>query len=154
TFDADGERIRRCVESALRALKVERLSVFLLFWVQSWERVTADVLEALDQLKLEGKIAVFGLSTHSRPLALEALDNGWEPVMVRHSAGHRGAESEIFPRAATRGTSLITFSNPCYGRLLEPRSGLPPPSAADCYRYTLSQPGVRACFTAPTTLAQ
>jgi hypothetical protein len=29
-----------------------------------------------------------------------------------------------------------------------------PPPAADCYRYTLTQPGVRACLSAPATLTQ
>ncbi len=154
TFEADGERIRRDAERVLRALQIERVAVFLLFWVQSWERVTPEVRAALERLKAEGKIAAFGLSTHSRRLAVEALDTGWDPVMVRHSAAHRGAEEAIFPRAAQRGTSLITFSNTCYGRLLEPQDGRAPPDAADCYRYTLMQPGVRACLSAPATLAQ
>jgi aryl-alcohol dehydrogenase-like predicted oxidoreductase len=154
TFEADGARIRRDAERVLRTLRIERISTFLLFWVQSWARVTPDVRESLERLKAQGKIAAFGLSTHSRALAMEALDTGWDPVMVRHSAAHRGAEEQIFPRAAERGTSLITFSNTCYGRLLEPREGLSPPSAADCYRYALMQPGVRACLSAPATLAQ
>jgi hypothetical protein len=154
TFEADGRRIRRDAEGVLRSLKIERISMFLLFWVQSWQRVTPEVREALEQLKAEGKIAAFGLSTHSRPLAVEALDAGWDPVMVRHSAAHRGAEQEIFPRAAQRGTSLITFSNTCYGRLLQPLNGMTPPPAADCYRYSLMQPGVSACLSAPASLAQ
>lgn len=154
TFEADGRRIRRDAESVLRSLKIERIAVFLLFWVQSWQRVTPDVRETLEQLKAEGKIAAFGLSTHSRPLALEAVDAGWDPVMVRHNAAHRGAEKEIFPRAAQQGTSLITFSNTCYGRLLQPHNGMSPPTAADCYRYALMQPGVRACLSAPASLGQ
>ena len=31
---------------------------------------------------------------------------------------------------------------------------MPPPTAADCYRYTLTQPGVWACLSAPASLAQ
>ncbi len=154
TFEADGQRVRRDAERVLRTLHVERLAVFVLFWVQSWSRVTPDVREALDRLKAEGKVAAYGLSTHSRPLAVEALEAGWDPVMVRHSAAHRGAEAQIFPRAAERGTSLITFSNTCYGRLLEPHAGLVPPTAADCYRYALMQPAVRVCLSAPATLVQ
>jgi hypothetical protein len=154
TFEADGARLRRDAERALRLLGIERLAVYLVFWVQSWTRVTDDVREALERLKGEGKVAAFGLSTHSRPLALEAIDAGWDPVMVRHSAAHRGAEAEVFPRALARGSSLLTFSNTCYGRLLQPRPGLSPPTAADCYRYTLEQPAVAACFSAPATLEQ
>jgi HEAT repeats len=154
SFEADGQRVRKDVERALRALKLERLAVFLVFWVQTWDRVTLDVRETLEQLKEEGKLASFGLSTHSRPLALDAMDAGWNPLMVRHSAAHRGAEKLIFPRALDRGTSLITFNNTCYGRLLRPQGDLPPPRASDCYRYTLSFPVVSACFSAPATLEQ
>jgi predicted aldo/keto reductase-like oxidoreductase len=154
TFEADGKRVRQDAERALRSLGAERLGLFLIFWVQSWDRVTPDVRAALERLKDEGKVAAYGLSTHSRPLAVEAMEAGWDPVMVRHSAAHRGAEERVFPRAAELGVSLITFNNTCYGRLLEPRDGRPPPSAADCYRYSLAQPAVRCCFSAPATVAQ
>jgi HEAT repeat protein len=154
TFEADGKRIRQDAERALRSLGVERLGLFLLFWVQSWDRVTPDVHAAMGRLKEEGKVAAYGLSTHSRPLAVEAMEAGWDPVMVRHSAAHRGAEGRVIPRAAELGTSLITFNNTCYGRLLEPRDGRPAPAAADCYRFSLAQPAVRCCFSAPATLEQ
>jgi aryl-alcohol dehydrogenase-like predicted oxidoreductase len=154
TFEADGQRVRRDAERALRSLKVERLELFLIFWVQSWERISPDVREALERLKEEDKVASYSLSTHSRPLAVEAMEAGWDPVMVRHSAAHRGAEEQVLPRAAELGVSVITFNNTCYGRLLEPRDGRPAPSAADCYRYTLAQPAVRCCLSAPATLEQ
>jgi hypothetical protein len=151
TFEADGRRVRRDCERALRMLRLDRLALYLLFWVQSWDRVSPDVREALDRLRAEGKVACYGLSTHSRRLAVEAIEAGWDPVMVRHSAAHRGAERDVFPQAAARGRGLLTFSATCYGRLLKPRGGLEPPTGADCYRYALAQPGVAACLTAPAT---
>jgi hypothetical protein len=154
TFEADGSRVRRDAEHALRALKIDRLAIFLLFWVQSWDRVSPDVRAALVRLKEAGRIGAFGLSTHSRPLALEAMAAGWDLVMVRHSAAHRGAEEQIFPRAVERGTGVLTFNNTCYGRLLKAHGERPRPDAADCYRYTLAQPGVTACLAAPATLGQ
>jgi hypothetical protein len=154
TFEADGKRVRRDVERALRHLQIEQLAIFLIFWVQSWARLTQDVREVLVRLQEEGKVAITGISTHSRPLAVKALQEGWGQVMVRHSAAHRGAEKEVFPEAARLGATLLTFSSTCYGRLLQPRAGLTPPTAADCYRYTLEQPSVSACFCAPATLEQ
>jgi aryl-alcohol dehydrogenase-like predicted oxidoreductase len=94
------------------------------------------------------------LSTHNRALALEAIDEGWNPVMVRHSAAHRGAEQSVFPAALATGTSLLAFNSTCYGRLLrQAADGMRIP-AADCYRFTLSHAAVTTCLTAPATLEQ
>jgi aryl-alcohol dehydrogenase-like predicted oxidoreductase len=105
-------------------------------------------------LQQSGKIASFSLSTHNRALAVEAMTRGWNPVMVRHSAAHRGAEQQVLPQAVVLGTSIITFNNTCYGRLLQPHPGSSPPRCGDCYRYSLAQPGVSVCLSAPATLAQ
>ena len=152
TFEADGDRVRRDAERALRSLGVERLAVFLLFWVRSWARVSGDVLAALQTLHDAGKVASCGLSTHQRGLAVEALERGWDLVMVRHNAAHRKAEAEIFPKAAALGAGLITFNATCYGRLFGPPDPGCQDRAADCYRYSLAQPGVAACLSAPATL--
>ena len=95
---------------------------------------------------------MFGLSTHNRQLACEVIHTGWNPVMVRHSLAHRGAEEQIIPLARETGVSLITFNNTCYGRLLD--AGPAAPSAAECYHYSLNQPGVGVCLTAPSTIDQ
>ncbi|MCI0703278.1 MAG: HEAT repeat domain-containing protein, partial [Planctomycetia bacterium] len=147
TFEADPAKIRKDVERALRNLKLERLSIFLIFWTQSWQRVTLDVREELEKLKANGMVQVFGLSTHNRAIARDAILEGWNPVMVRHSAAHCKAETEVFPHARERGTSILTFNNTCYGRLLDPSF-----RPSDCFRYTLNTLGVSACFTAPSTL--
>jgi hypothetical protein len=147
TFEADPARIRRDAERAVRNLKLDRLSVFLVFWTQSWRRLTPDVRAALEKMKADGLVQVYGLSTHNRGLARDAILDGWNPVMVRHSAAHRKAETEVFPVARERGTSVLTFNNTCYGRLLDPSF-----RPSDCFRYTLATPGVSACFTAPATV--
>lgn len=146
TFEAEPAKIRKDAERALKNLRLDRISIFLIFWTQSWQRITDDVREELERLKAAGKVQVFGLSTHSRPLAAESIRDGWNPVMVRHSAAHRKAETEVFPTAIERGTSVITFNNTCYGRLLSPEF-----RPSDCFRFTLNTPGVSACFTAPST---
>lgn len=154
TFEADPARIQKDVDRALDKLQLEQITVFLLFWTRSWNRITDSVREMLERLQHAGKIGTYGLSTHSRTLAMEAIETGWNPVMVRHSAAHRGAESLIFPKAKERGTDLLTFNNTCYGRLLEAfpeESGL---TAADCYRYTHSFDAVTACWSAPGTLEE
>ncbi len=147
TFEAEPAKIRGDVERAVRNLQLERLSVFLIFWTQSGQRLTHDVRAELDRLKRDGLVQVYGLSTHNREIARDVIHEGWDPVMVRHSAAYRKAETDVFPHARERGTSIITFNNTCYGRLLD--SSFRP---SDCYRFTLNTPGVTACFTAPATL--
>lgn len=147
TFEAEPAKIRRDVERALRNMKLERLGVFLVFWTQSWQRITPDVRLELEKLKSDGLVQVYGLSTHNRGLARDAIGEGWNPVMVRHSAAHRKAETEVLPYAREQGTAVLTFNNTCYGRLLHPSF-----RPSDCFRYTLNTPGVSACFTAPSTL--
>jgi aryl-alcohol dehydrogenase-like predicted oxidoreductase len=151
TFAAEPSAVRRDLDEALRQLRLERLGVFLLFWVRSAARWSDEVLGALDDVRQAGLARAVGLSTHQRPLALAALRDGWEVVMVRHSLAHPGAEAEVLPEALARGAGVLTFSALCHGTLLRREAGVP---AADAYRYTLSQPGVSACWSAPRTLRQ
>jgi len=154
TFEATPQRIRADVDRALRTLGIEQISMFLLFWVRSWQRISDEVLAEIESLTQFGKIAAHGLSTHNRTLAMQAMERDWNPVMVRHSAAHRGAEEAVFGHAVQHDVKLITFNNTCYGRLLQSDGENPPPTAADCYRFSLSQPGVSLCWTAPSTCEQ
>lgn len=156
TYYAGADGIRADVERTLKQLRFDFIDVFLLFWVRSSERVSAEDFGVLDDLRSEGKVRTFGFSSHDRAICMNALQRApWPVLMTRHSAAHPGAEEKVFPFAMERGTGLLTFTATCYGRLLRPtaeteESGLVAlPTAADCYRYSLSQPGVSACLTAP-----
>ncbi|WP_338864740.1 aldo/keto reductase [Myxococcus stipitatus] len=154
SYHSGAGALRRDVESALRRLRTSWLDVFLLFWVRAPERLSDEDFATLEALRAEGKLRAFGFSTHLRELARDALTrHPWPVVMTRHSAAHPGAETAFFPEAQRRGTGVLTFTTTCYGRLLRPVPGTPPdaplPSAVDCYRYSLSQPGVSASLTAP-----
>ena len=106
TFEADPKRIRKDAERALRRMRIDQLALFLLFWVRSWQRIDDEVRKTLDDLQQSGQVAMVGLSTHSRPFAIEAMESGWNPLMVRHSAAHRGAEQKVLPLAAEQGTGV------------------------------------------------
>jgi aryl-alcohol dehydrogenase-like predicted oxidoreductase len=157
TFNAHRAGIEHDLELALRRLGRDRIDVFLLFWARSAARLSRESFELLQRLKAAGKIGAAGFSTHDRALAAAALEqHPWDVVMIRHSAAHPGAEDQLLPLAQEKGVGVLTFSALCYGRLLKrvegERSislGGDPPTAADCYRYSLSQPGVTACISAP-----
>ena len=147
TYHADAASIRADVERALRKLRREALDVFLLFWTRSPARLDDQAFGVLDELRREGKLRAVGFSTHHRELAREAIERTpWDVVMIRHSAAHPGIETALLPTARERGTAIVTFSALCYGRML---SGPNAPTASECYRYSLSQPGVTACISAP-----
>ena len=143
-------RSRHDVERALRALRRDTLDAFLLFWTRSPARLDAAAYAALDQLRREGKLRAVGFSTHHRDLARAAIaarapiDRPWDVVMIRHSAAHPGIETELLPAARAANTAIVTFSALTYGRML---AGAGAPTPAECYRYSLAQPGVTACIT-------
>jgi hypothetical protein len=89
TFAADARTIRQDAEQALQALGIERLGIFVLFWVRSAGRLHEEALEALDELRSSGKVRTVGLSTHLRDLACDAIADGWPVLMVRHSLAQR-----------------------------------------------------------------
>ena len=151
SFHADRAGIEADVELARRRLERDTLDVFLLFWARSPARLGAESLDVLRELQARGWIRSFGFSTHDRGLACEAIDTGeWPVVMTRHSAAHHGAEHELFPRAHAAGVGVLGFSSLCYGRMLRGSSVFEQgPAAVDCYRYSLAQPGVSACISAP-----
>ena len=147
SYHADARSIRIDVDRALHQLRRDRLDAFLLFWTRSPARLDAETFGVLADLKREGKIGAAGFSTHHRELAREAIEaQPWDVVMIRHSAAHPGIERELLPVARERNTAIITFSALCYGRLL---TGPNAPSASECYRYSMAQPGVVACISAP-----
>jgi HEAT repeat protein len=152
TYHATERAIRDDVHRTLRRLRRDRLDVFLVFWTRSPARLEGEVARALERLRRDGLIGAAGFSTHDRALAESVIGSSpWDVVMVRHSAAHPGAEERLFRRAEERGVGVLGFSATSYGRLLRraPGSPIAPPTAAECYRYTLSQPGVGACVSAP-----
>lgn len=150
TYHADAPSIEADVARAMKQLRAPHLDVFLAFWARSRARLD-EIEPVFERLRREGRVRAIGISTHDRVLAVEAAERGFDVVMIRHSAAHRGAESAVFPRCRALGVGVLTFSNVCYGRMLA-HTDVPLSAqitAADCYRYSIAQPGVHACIAAP-----
>lgn len=151
SFHADRRGLLEDLERARRRLRRDRIDLFLLFWVRSPARLGAEALATLREFVERGWIRSYGFSTHDRAIACEAIESGdWPVIMTRHSAAHRGAELELLPMAAAAGVGVIGFSALCYGRMLRSSSVFERgPAPVDCYRYSLTQPAVAACVSAP-----
>lgn len=144
--------IPRSVERGLRALGLDRVDVLLLGW---YDRQPAPrVLDAVSRLREKGLYRFLGISSHVRPLFQRYLEAGaYDLFHVRYNAAHRGAEREVFPfLPAEASPGVVSFTNTRWGDLLDPRKmppGTPPLSAADCYRFALSNPHVHVAICGP-----
>jgi diketogulonate reductase-like aldo/keto reductase/HEAT repeat protein len=151
SFHADRRGLLEDLETARRRLRRDCIDLFLLFWVRSPARLGPEALATLREFVANGWIRSYGFSTHDRPIACAAIESGdWPVIMTRHSAAHRGAEQELLPMADAAGVGVLGFSALCYGRMLRSSSVFEGgPTPVDCYRYSLAQPAIAACVSAP-----
>jgi aryl-alcohol dehydrogenase-like predicted oxidoreductase len=145
------------VERALRALHFDNTDVLLL---GLWNGLAPRrILDACQKLRERGLVRHLALSTHHRPLiARLAPDPEFDIFHVRYNAVHRGAEREVFAHLPAQDPpGLVSFTATSWRQLLGHKR-IPPditvPTAADCYRFVLTQPAVNVCMTGPADAAQ
>ena len=145
------------VERALRALHFDYTDVLLL---GLWNGVAPRrILDACSKLRERGLVRRLALSTHHRPLIAHlAADPAFDIFHVRYNAVHRGAEREVFAHLPSQNPpGLVSFTATSWRQLLGDKR-IPPnekiPTAADCYRFVLTQPAVNVCMTGPADAAQ
>src|SRR5512139_1994421 len=67
--------VRRAAEGALRALGIEYLDVFQLYWLGKMSAFSGAVREEMARLRKEGKVRALGVSIHDRPRAGRLADD-------------------------------------------------------------------------------
>jgi aryl-alcohol dehydrogenase-like predicted oxidoreductase len=144
--------IKRSVEQGLRKLKIDQADILLLGWYD--RPPEPSVLETVNRLKDKGCFRFLGISSHKRTLFQKYLQDGFYDVFhMRYNAAHRGAEQEIFPYLPKeRGPGIISYTNTRWGSLLKAKNmpaGFSPPTAPECYRFTLSNPYVQVAICGP-----
>jgi len=149
--------MRLSVERALKKLRLDRADILLLGWHETPPEPRT--LEAAEKLRESGRFRYLGISSHQRPLFREFLrDSRYEVFHLRYNAAHRGAEQDIFPCLPDQGgPGIVSFTNTRWGDLLKPENmppGTSPPSAADCYRFSLSHPCVHVALCGPKNDAE
>src|SRR5258708_3440317 len=150
--------MRPSIEIALRKLNFEYADVLLL---GLWNKMPPRrIMDASRRLRERGLIRHIAISTHHRALVAElAADPDFGIVHVRYNAVHKGAEREVFPQLASNGNQmgLVAFTATSWKQLLDPKR-IPPgervPTAADCYRFVLSNPAINVCMTGPANEVQ
>jgi aryl-alcohol dehydrogenase-like predicted oxidoreductase len=146
--------IRRACERVLESLGTDYIDIFQLFWLgraSLWRPSTA---RALASLRDAGMVRAIGVSIHDRVRAGRlAADSPLDMLMIRYNAAHTGAEQDIFPRTAGRRPAFVAYTATRWGGLLKRPKGWEGPvmTAADCYRFCLSNPQVDLVLTGPKT---
>jgi aryl-alcohol dehydrogenase-like predicted oxidoreductase len=114
------------------------------------------LFDAAFALRERGLVSAVGVSSHDRSLlAALAAERRLDALMVRYSAAHPKAASDVFPRVGAK--QLLTYTATRWGALLDP-ARMPPgeriPTATDCYRFVLSHPRVDLCLVGPSNASE
>lgn len=152
-----GGGIRKSCERLLEELKTDYLDIFQIFWLGRTSAWTPAVIDALVSLRESGLVRAIGISIHDRKRAGRlALDSPLDMLMIRYNAAHPGAEQDIFPNLAQRKPAIVAYTATRWGGLLKRPRGWDGPvmSAADCYRFCLSNPHVDLVLTGPKNRAE
>jgi len=137
------------IKNRLKALGVDYIDILLLGY---FPKVPSKrILDGARKLKEQGMVRHLGISGHNRKMFKE-LNNvpDIEVVHLRYNAAHRGAEKEVFPHFKSKDRpGIVSFTATRWGKLLNPKktpNSESPLTAADCYRYVLSNPSVDVCM--------
>ena len=172
-FQARGaEKAKREFDWLLNQLATDYIDIATLYYVEAeeeWQEIVAPggAWEVLVERKQAGALRMIGLTSHQGKLAAQwaalrapgpEAGRYLDMLMIRYNAAHRGAEDDVFPLTAKLGTPVVTFTGLRWRAL--PRStpddppGFSPPSAAQFYRFCLSNPAVSVALTAPDNRAE
>jgi aryl-alcohol dehydrogenase-like predicted oxidoreductase len=138
--------VEREFRNAARAVGVETIDVFHLFWVQAHFYVTGKTWPAMRAIKESGRARALAVSCHDRPMARALVDElDLDVLMLRYNAAHRGAEKEVFePLGDGAGPrpGIVSYTATRWGRLLQRAGELGPMTGPECYRFALTHPAV------------
>ncbi len=147
----------RFLVKGLKAARMEYADVLLLGYFP--KTPSQRILHGAMKLKEKGLVRYLGISSHDRRAFPGFLKEGiFDVFHLRYNAVHRGAETEIFPFLPKEDRpGIVNFTSTAWGRLLNSKK-MPPnesaPTAAEAYRFVLTNPAVDVCMIGPKTMGQ
>lgn len=145
------------VKRTLKALGLDHFNILLLGY---FNKIPSKmILQGARRLKADGLIKHIGISSHNRKLFKELRQIPDIDVLhVRYNAAHRGAEEDVFPYFnQSDRPGIVSFTATRWRKLLNSKhipAGEQPLSAADCYRFVLSNPSVDVCMMGVSSIHQ
>ncbi len=155
SYSRFGTVLKLSVRGGLKRLKLDYADVLLLGWFNTMPG--KGVMDAALKLKDAGVIKTIAVSCHNRPMFQTYInDPRFDIIMTRYNAAHRGAEREVFPHLETAKNppGVVTYTCTRWGFLVNPKytpAGMKTPTAADCYRFALSNPNVNLALSGPAS---
>jgi len=166
--------VSKSVRRGLDVLGLESADVLLLGWHETAPK--EKVMAAVEEERLKGTFKHLAISSHQRPLFRDFMEDGrYDVFHVRYNAAHVGAEKDLFPHLPGAGVhglrdasspgdapapsespafdpGVVAFTVLRWGDLLNPKKmppGESPLTAAECYRFALSNPHVHVAISGP-----
>ncbi len=141
----------------LKSMRLEYADVLMLGWHN--RPPSTMLMDRALALKEKGLFRFIGMSGHNRGLFPRmALKHFFDVFHIRYNAAHRGAEQEAFPSLLGEDRpGIVTYTATRWGQLLNPKKmepGTVPATAAECYRFVLSNPMVDVCLCGPADIGQ
>jgi len=151
--------LRKVVEKRLRQLGTDYLDALMWLGVLKPAHLSPYIIDEMRKLRDEGKARAIGISCHDRSfIAGLAAEDALDLYMLRYNAAHRGAETEIFPYLPAHRPDVVGYTATRWRYLLRRPRNWPEdgrvPTAAECYRFVLSDPHMDVVLTAPSNARQ
>ena len=157
TYAHNGWLTERFFVKGLKDARLDYADVLLLGYYS--KRPPQKVIDGARQLKEKNLVRFIGLTGHNRALFPELAKEGvFDVLHIRYNAAHRGAETETFPHMGGQDRpGIVSFTATAWQKLLKPNKmppGQPPLTAAECYRFVLSNPSVDVCMMGAGNMEQ
>jgi len=159
TYAHNSFMTERLLRRGLKSVGFDHADVLILGYFSSWP--PRRLIDGALRMKEKGLIRFLGLSSHNRKLlGALAAEGEFDVMHFRYNAVHRGAERDIFPflpKETEKRPGTVCFTATSWGQVLKTKKmppGETPPTAADAYRFVLSNPAVDVCMTGARTLEQ
>ena len=141
----------------IKSLGIDYADVLLLGYFP--KRPAQKIIDGALQIKEKGMVRFLGISGHNRGVFPELIEEGiFDVLHIRYNAANRGAEKDIFPFLSNADhPGLVSFTATKWKQLLKEKK-MPenesPPSAADCYRFVLTNSAVDICMMGAKNMEQ
>jgi aryl-alcohol dehydrogenase-like predicted oxidoreductase len=159
TYAHNNFMTERRLRRGLKSVGLDHADVLILGYFS--KRPPRRLVDGALKMKEKGLVRSIGLSSHNRKLlGTLAAEGEFDVLHFRYNAVHRGAETDIFPfvpKETEKRPGLVCFTATRWGQLLKAKRmppGEAPATAAEAYRFVLSNPAVDVCMTGARTAEQ